>query len=132
MRGNPEKKKQSEIAKKNLGRGDFGGSVGAQQTDKILRMALQDSKAIHIKHVSRVWLLSFVIYETVYFPNYKTHHEAKWIHHILLTTVVEYTKRNPHQKFYPIEWTNVYTFVGLKYKTGSRATSHFIRCSSKT
>ena len=36
----PEKKnKKSEIAKKNLGRGDFGGSVGAQQTDKILRMA---------------------------------------------------------------------------------------------
>ena len=32
--------KKSEIAKKNLGRGDFGGSVGAQQTDKILRMAL--------------------------------------------------------------------------------------------
>ena len=37
----PKKKiKKSEIAKKNLGRGDFGGSVGAQQTDKILRMAL--------------------------------------------------------------------------------------------
>ena len=36
----PKKKnKKSEIAKKNLGRGDFGGSVGAQQTDKILRMA---------------------------------------------------------------------------------------------
>ena len=32
--------KKSEIAKKNWGRGDFGGSVGAQQTDKILRMAL--------------------------------------------------------------------------------------------
>ena len=41
MRGNPKKKlKKSEIAKKNLGRDDFGGSVGAQQTDKILRMAL--------------------------------------------------------------------------------------------
>ena len=40
MRRNPEKKiKKLEIAKKNLGRGDFGGSVGAQQTDKILRMA---------------------------------------------------------------------------------------------
>ena len=35
----PPQKKKSEIAKKNLGRGDFGGSVGAQQTDKILRMA---------------------------------------------------------------------------------------------
>ena len=37
----PKKKnKKSEIAKKkNSGRGDFGGSVGAQQTDKILRMA---------------------------------------------------------------------------------------------
>ena len=39
----PKKIKKSEIAKKNLGRGDFGGSVGAQQTDKILRMALQNS-----------------------------------------------------------------------------------------
>ena len=37
----PKKKnKKSEIAKKKLGRGEFGGSVGAQQTDKILRMAL--------------------------------------------------------------------------------------------
>ena len=35
----PKKNKKSGIAKKNLGRGDFGGSVGAQQTDKILRMA---------------------------------------------------------------------------------------------
>ena len=35
----PKKNKKSEIAKKKLGRGDFGGSVGAQQTDKILRMA---------------------------------------------------------------------------------------------
>ena len=35
----PKKNKKSEIAKKNLGHGDFGGSVGAQQTDKILRMA---------------------------------------------------------------------------------------------
>ena len=34
-----KKKKKSEIAKKKLGRGNFGGSVGAQQTDKILRMA---------------------------------------------------------------------------------------------
>ena len=34
-----KKNKKSEIAKKNLGRGNFGGSVGAQQTDKILRMA---------------------------------------------------------------------------------------------
>ena len=36
-----KKIKKSEIAKKKLGRGDFGGSVGAQQTDKILRMALK-------------------------------------------------------------------------------------------
>ena len=35
----PEKKK-SEIAKKKMGRGDFCGSVGAQQTYKILRVAL--------------------------------------------------------------------------------------------
>ena len=37
MRGNSEKKKKkSEIAKKKFGSSDFGGSVGAQQTDKIL------------------------------------------------------------------------------------------------
>ena len=36
----PKKKiKNRKSRKKNLGRGDFGGSVGAQQTDKILRMA---------------------------------------------------------------------------------------------
>ena len=36
----PRKKiKNRKWRKKNLGRGDFGGSVGAQQTDKILRMA---------------------------------------------------------------------------------------------
>ena len=34
-----KKKKIGNSEKKNLGRGDFGGSVGAQQTDKILRMA---------------------------------------------------------------------------------------------
>ena len=34
------RKKKSEIAKKNLGRGDFGGSVGAQQTDKIFKDGL--------------------------------------------------------------------------------------------
>ena len=42
----PKKKnKKSEIAKKKLGRGDFGGSVGAQQTDKILRMAWWESNS---------------------------------------------------------------------------------------
>ena len=35
----PKKKIKRKLRKKNLGRGDFGGSVGAQQTDKILRMA---------------------------------------------------------------------------------------------
>ena len=36
----PKKKiKNRKKRKKKLGLGDFGGSVGAQQTDKILRMA---------------------------------------------------------------------------------------------
>ena len=39
VRKSIKKIKKLEIAKKKLGRGDFGGSVGAQQTDKILRMA---------------------------------------------------------------------------------------------
>ena len=32
-------KKKIGNSEKKMGRGDFGGSVGAQQTDKILRMA---------------------------------------------------------------------------------------------
>ena len=35
----PEKKIKIGNSEKKMGRGDFGGSVGAQQTDKILRMA---------------------------------------------------------------------------------------------
>ena len=66
MRGNPpQKKKKSEIAKKNLGRGDFGGSVGAQQTDKILRMALSCTLSYGIYclvHIYTELLVYFVLY----------------------------------------------------------------------
>ena len=34
-----KKKKKSKKPKKKLGRGDFGGSVAAQQTNTFLRMA---------------------------------------------------------------------------------------------
>ena len=51
VRGNPEKKK-SEIAKKKLGRSDFGGSVGAQQTDKILWMALSVQRTNNTQFVA--------------------------------------------------------------------------------
>ena len=47
----PKKITNRKSRKKNLGRGDFGGSVGAQQTDKILRMAFHTEKAAHFNRL---------------------------------------------------------------------------------